>query len=188
MVGVNSVGVFAVILAVKLGQQLGGSRHRLSGDAVLVLELFNELVMLDKRMIFAADFAADADGTMGGFLSLEVVAVVQLDLVDTGKAPHKVQVPIAAAEFTIGDGVVAGALLLFDEQGDLFIFHSGQLLAGDLAGLELGAGGLDSLRTQEAAHKIVTERGAQCSHSTVPLYVNFLCSSIGTVYSTMRLL
>ena len=71
--------------------------------------------MLDKRMIFAADFAADADGTMGGFLSLEVVAVVQLDLVDTGKAPHKVQVPIAAAEFAIGDGVVAGALLFFDK-------------------------------------------------------------------------
>ena len=83
--------------------------------------------------------------------------------------------PIAAAEFAIGDGVVAGALLLFDEQGDLFIFHSGQLLAGDLAGLELGAGGLDSLRTQEAAHKIVTERGAQCSHSYVPLYVKFYC-------------
>ena len=131
--------------------------------------------MLDKRMIFAADFAADADGTMGGFLSLEVVAVVQLDLVDTGKAPHKVQMPIAAAEFAIGDGVVAGALLLFDEQGDLFIFHSGQLLAGDLASLELGAGGLDSLRTKEAAHKIVTERGAQCSHSYVPLYVKFYC-------------
>ena len=27
--------------------------------------------------------------------------MVQLDLVDTGKAPHKVQVPIAAAEFAI---------------------------------------------------------------------------------------
>ena len=58
-------------------------------------------------MIFAADFAADADGTMGGFLALEVVAVIQLDLVDTGKAPHKVQMPIAAAEFAIDDGVVA---------------------------------------------------------------------------------
>ena len=66
MVGVDSVGVFAVILAVKLGQQLGGSRHGLSGMQFLILKLFNELVSAStKGWIFAADFAADVGWNHG---------------------------------------------------------------------------------------------------------------------------
>ena len=182
VVRVDGVSVFAVILAVELGQQLGRGGHRLAGDAVFILELLDELVMLNKGVILAADLTTDADRTVGRFLTLEVVAVVQFDFVDASKAPHKVQVPVAAAELAIRDGVVAGALLLFDQQGDLLVFNGGQLVTGDLADLELGTGIFDGLRTQEAAHKIITERGTQCCHNTIPLYVEFcLFWLIGTV-------
>ena len=182
VVRVDGVSVFAVILAVELGQQLGRGGHRLAGDAVFILKLLDELVMLNKGVILAADLTTDADRTVGRFLTLEVVAVVQFDFVDASKAPHEVQVPVAAAELAIRDGVVAGALLLFDQQGDLLVFNGGQLVTGDLAGLELGTGIFDGLRAQEAAHKIITERGTQYCHNTIPLYVEFcLFLLIGTV-------
>ena len=73
--------------------------------------------------------------------------------------------PIAAAELAVGDGVIARALLIFDQKGDLLVFDGGQLIAGDLVGLERGAGIFDGLRAQEAAHKVVTERGTQRCHN-----------------------
>ena len=51
MVGINGIGIFAVLLAVQFCQQLSRSRHGLAGDAVLILKLFNELVVLHKGMI-----------------------------------------------------------------------------------------------------------------------------------------
>ena len=161
MVGIDGIGVFAIVLTVQLCQQLCRCRHRLAGDAILILELLDEFEMLHKRVIFAADLAADTEGTVGGLFAMEVIAMIQLYLVDAMEAPHEIQMPVAAAELAVCDGVEAGALLLFDQPGDLFVFHSGQCGAVDRTGLVLCAGLLQCVGTQEAAHKVVTERRLQ---------------------------
>ena len=158
MVGINGIGIFAVLLAVQFCQQLSWSRHGLAGDAVLILKLFNELVVLHKGMILAADLAAHLDRAVGSFLSMEEVTVIQFHFLNAVEPPHEIQMPVAAAELTIGDGVVTGALLLLDQAGDLFIFHSGQGGTVNFAGLELCACFFQVLGAQKAAHKIITER------------------------------
>ena len=107
---------------------------------------------------------------MGGFLALEVVAVVQLHLVNALETPHEVQMPVAAAELAVRDGVEPGALLLLNQQLDLRIFNFGQGGPVDLAGLELGAGVFQGLRAQKAAHKIITERGTKVCHGNLLLF------------------
>ena len=126
--------------------------------------------MLHKGVVFAGDLPAELDGAGGGLLALEVVAVVQLHLVNALEAPHEVQMPVAAAEFAVRDGVEPGALLLLDQQLDLRIFNFGQGGPVDLAGLELGAGVFQGLRAQKAAHKIITERGTKVCHGNFLLF------------------
>ena len=105
-----------------------------------------------------------------GLFALEVVAVVQFHLVNALEAPHEVQVPVAAAELAVRDGVEAGALLLFNQQFDLCIFNFGQGSPVNLTGLELGAGVFQGLGAQKAAHKIVTERGTKVCHGNLLLF------------------
>ena len=124
--------------------------------------------MLYKRVVLTADFTTHFNGTVGSLLTVEEVTVIQFHFLNAVEAPHEVQMPVAAAELAIGDGVEASSLLLLNEAGDLFIFRSGQGGAVDLAGLELSAGVFQVLGAQEAAHKIVTERRFQFSHIIKP--------------------
>ena len=141
--------------------------------------LLDKFVVLYKRVALAADLAAHLDGAVGSLLTVEDIAMIQFHFINTVKSPHKIQMPIAAAEFTVSDGVITSALLLFDEAGNLLVFYSGQCGMIDLTGLELGTCLFQVLGAKEAAHKIVTERRFQLCHIVKPsLYVNFQCSSL----------
>ena len=158
MVRVNSIRVFTVVLAVQFGQQLRRGRHSLAGDAILILKLLNKFVVLYKRVVLTADLTTHFNGTVGSLLTVEEVAVIQFHFLNAVEAPHEVQMPVAAAELAIGDGVITSTLLLLDEAGDFLIFHRGQRSMVDLASLELGTCLFQVLGAQEAAHKVITER------------------------------
>ena len=84
--------------------------------------------------------------------------MIQFDVSDALKAPEKVQVPVAAAEFPVGEGMQPGGFLLFDEFRDFLVFHLFQVQSGDLASGELGPGLFQPGRAQETADDIKTER------------------------------
>ena len=114
--------------------------------------------MLYKRVVLTADLTTHFNGTVGSLLTVEEVAVIQFHFLNAVEAPHEVQMPVAAAELAIGDGVITSTLLLLDEAGDFLIFHRGQRSMVDLASLELGTCLFQVLGAQEAAHKVITER------------------------------
>ena len=139
MVRINFICDLGIAFAVQLSQQLCGGGHSLAGNGIFVFKLLYKFKMLYKGVVFAADLAAHACRAGRGLFAMEVIAVLKFDFVNAVKTPHKIEVPVAAAELAVGNGVITGALLLFDQAGDLFVFHSSKLLAGDLAGLKLGA-------------------------------------------------
>ena len=113
-VRINRRCLDAVVLAIQFGEQLRRCRYCLLDDGIFIFELLHEFEMLDKRMIFAADFAGHFDRTRCGFLAVKEVTVIQLDFLDTVESPHKVQMPIAAAKFAVCDGVITGSFFLCD--------------------------------------------------------------------------
>ena len=63
---------------------------------------------------------------------MELIAVVQLDVLHAVESPHKVEVPIAAPELTVGDKVQSVCFLLGDEVGDKPILYVAEVLGGNL--------------------------------------------------------
>ena len=74
------------------------------------------------------------------------------------KAPHKVQVPGLAAEFTVGNHLKAQVHLLFYQVTDGRIFYGFKLVTGDFPDSELGSCFLYCLRAEETANKVGTHR------------------------------
>ena len=134
--------------------------------------------MLDKRMIFAADFAGHFDRTRCGFLAVKEVSVIQLDFLDAVESPHKVQMPIAAAKFAVCDGVITSGFFLGDQLCDFLIFYLCQCFTGDFSGLEVLACLLEGCRTQKAADHIINKRNRFLAHDYMLLCLIFYGCSI----------
>ena len=76
-------------------------------------------------------------------------------MLDVLQAFQEVEVPHGAAELAVGDGLQARPLLLLHQVCDGGVLGSGQLLAGDGSGGEIGARLLEGLGAQEAADDVI---------------------------------
>ena len=54
-------------------------------------------------MIRAGKLAGQLDRTLGCLLAMKLVAMLQFDMLHAIESPHKVEMPIAAAELAISD-------------------------------------------------------------------------------------
>ena len=162
MVRIHCIGDPAVVAPVQFRQQLGRCRQGLAGQGIFILELLHVLEMFHKGMVLATDPAGDDGRAFGGLFSVEKVTMVQFDVGDALEPPEKVQVPVAATEFPIGEGMQPGGLLLFDQSGNFLVFHLLQIQRSDLPFGELFPGLFQPGRTQKAANNIETERCTQC--------------------------
>ena len=90
---------------------------------------------------------------------MELVALAGGAALDAAEPPHKVQVPVAAAELAVRDHVQAGRLLLCHEVADGDVLDAGELLVRDEAGRVVRAGLLEDVRPEEAADHVEAEGG-----------------------------
>lgn len=98
---------------------------RVPGKCLYSLEVFN------KRMTTEADFGDDFDGFRLGLTFLESNgALFSRNFPDAVEVPEEIEMPPAAAVFSVGDGTEAEGFLFGYELGDFGVF--------DLAELPLG--------------------------------------------------
>ena len=74
---------------------------------------------------------------MSRFLAVEKISVVELDLLYTVESPHKIKMPVSAAELAVSYSVKTCSLLLCYELCYFFIFYSLELFCSYLTCLEL---------------------------------------------------
>ena len=103
-------------------------------------------------MILAGNLAGQLDRTLGCLLAMKLIAMFQFDMFHTIKSPHKVEMPIAAAELTIGDIRQAMRLLLLDDLSNQTVFDAAKVGGRNLAFSKLGSCFIQLCRAQIAAH------------------------------------
>ena len=113
----------SIVFPEEFCKKLGRCGNGLSCNGVLILKLFDKFEMFHKRMLFSADFSCHADRAVSGFFPVEEIAVIQFNVFDSLKSPHKIQMPVASAEFSVCDDRVSGSFLLFDQICNCFIFN-----------------------------------------------------------------
>ena len=82
--------------------------------------------MFDERMVLAGDSSGHGGGVGRGHLVVEGDAVGCGGMVHAVEAPHEIEMPPAATEFTIGDDMQTGGLLLGNQISDQPVFDSFQ--------------------------------------------------------------
>ena len=138
-----------VLRAEQLRIQLCRGRNGLACNGGVVFELLDELEMLNERVgRVEGDLAGQACGFGAGLLIVEEIALIHRHFFHAGEAPHAVEMPPATAEFTVGDDVQTGSLLLGDQFGNGIIFHGLECGLVNLACCEIGASLLEFCRTQ----------------------------------------
>ena len=140
-----------------LGIGLDGRGDGLAGDLPVLLEGLYELEVLDEGVVLAGDLARHDGRVGGGLLVVEHIALAGRAALDALEPPHKVEVPVAAAELAVGDHVEACGLLLGHEVADGLVLDGLEGGRVDDAGREVGAGLLEDVRAQEAADDVVAE-------------------------------
>ena len=110
-------GVQTLLLAIAavecdFGERLDRRRNGLARDLALSLERLDKFEVLDERMILAANGTGYHGGVGGSLLIVEHVARARGAALNAVEAPHKIEVPVAAAELAIGNHLQAGSLLL----------------------------------------------------------------------------
>ncbi|MNL07910.1 hypothetical protein D3C87_1286080 [compost metagenome] len=83
--------------------------------------------MLNERVGGKADFATQACGLRPGLDALELIAFIQVNLLNAIQSPHEVKMPPGTPEFTIRHRFEADSLLLLYELRNLLIFDLLQL-------------------------------------------------------------
>lgn len=112
-------------------------------------------------MVLSGDLSGAAGGAVGRLLTVEEVAVGELQVVDPLQTPHEIQVPVGPPELAVGDHVVAGGLLLSDKLPDQPILHAAQFIPGDVFLPALLSCGLQVLRAQKAPDIVIAKRCVQ---------------------------
>ena len=110
-------GVQTLLLAIAavecdFGERLDRRRNGLARDLALSLERLDKFEVLDERMILAANGTGYHGGVGGSLLIVEHVARARGAALNAVEAPHKIEVPVAAAELAIGNHLQAGSPLL----------------------------------------------------------------------------
>ena len=98
----------ALLLAVAaverdFGERLDRRRDGLACNVALALERFDKLKVLDKGVVLAADGAGHHGGIGRRLLIMEHITRTRGTALNAIEAPHKIEVPVAAAELAIGD-------------------------------------------------------------------------------------
>ena len=83
---------------------------------------------------------------MRGLLAHEEIAVVELHVLNPSESPHEVEVPVGAAELSVGEQRQTGVLLLGDELGDAGVLDGDETCVVKFAGGVCGSGLLERLR------------------------------------------
>ena len=140
------------------GERLNRRRNGLTRDLALPLKRLDKLEVLDERMVLAADGTGYNSGVGGSLLIVEHIARTRGTMLDAVKPPHKVEMPIAAAELAIGDHLQAGGLLLCHQIANGLVLDGLKPLGIKRACRIGSAGILYGLRTKKAADDISTKR------------------------------
>jgi hypothetical protein len=90
---------------------------------------------------------------------VELVALAGGTALDPAEPPHKVKVPVAAAELAVRDDVEPGLLLLAYEVADGDVLYGRELLVRDEPGRVVRAGLLEDVRPEEATDHVEAEGG-----------------------------
>ncbi|MNC36403.1 hypothetical protein D3C75_849240 [compost metagenome] len=115
--------------------------------------------MLQEGMAGEADLAGQSCRVRPGFHTVEHITLVHQHMLHTVEAPEEIQVPVAAAEFAVGDCLQAQLLLLFHQLADFPVFYFRQCFPADDPGGELLSCCFQSGRAQEAADHVIAVRG-----------------------------
>ena len=110
-------GTQALLLAITavecdFGERLDRRRNGLARDLALTLERLDKFEVLDERMVLAANGTGYRGGVGGSLLIVKHVARARGAALNAVESPHKIEVPVAAAELAIGNHLQAGSLLL----------------------------------------------------------------------------
>ena len=125
----------------------------------VVCEGMHELEVLDEGVVLARDGPHHHRGVGRGLLAVEHVALAARAPLDAAQAPHEVEVPIAAAELSVGHHLEAGGLLLGHQVTDGDVLHALELGGVNHACIEVGAGLLEDVGAQETADDVAAEGG-----------------------------
>ena len=115
--------------------------------------------MFDEGMAFSRNLSGQDGRTLGRFLAHEEVAVVELDVLDAMESPHKVEVPVGAAEFAVGEERQACSLFFFNQLRDAFVLDGFERSIVDSADSVLGASVLKACGSKKAADDIIVAGG-----------------------------
>ena len=148
---------------------MDGGGDGLARDLAVLLECLYELEVLDERVVLTGDFAGNDGGIGRGLLVVEHIAGAARAALDTVESPHEVEVPIAAAELTIGDYVQAGGLLFGYEVADGNVFDGLERGVIDDACGMVGASLLEHVGAQKASDDVVAKRCVMGSGHWGPL-------------------
>ena len=103
-------------------------------------------------MILAGNLAGQLDRTLGCLLAMKLIAMLQFDMLHAIESPHKVEMPIAAAELAIGDIRQAMRLLLTDDLSNQPVFYGAKVDGRNLSISKLSSCFFQLCRAQIAAH------------------------------------
>ena len=163
-----AIGILLGLDGIRLEPEMQRSRARDAHFRRDAGVCFQELEMLQHRVIGEAELAFDARGARPGLHALKLDAVIELLDLDAVEHAVEVEMPPGAAEFAVGRDLEPDLLLLLDDGLDLAILDGGELRRADLALLALGARFLQRRGAQDRADHVGAERRLASRHRAVP--------------------
>ena len=168
----------ALLLAVAaierdLRERLDRRRDGLARDLALPLERLDKFEVLDEGVVLAADGAGHHGGIGRGLLVVEHIARTRGTAFNAVEPPHKVEVPVTAAELAIGNHLQASGLLLVHQIANGVVLDGLKPLGVKRACRIGSAGILYGPRTKKAADDIGAKRRVrlnQSAHRYLPLH------------------
>src|SRR4029077_16675851 len=162
-----AVGIVLGLDRARLEAEMHGRRRRDAHFRRRLAVRFEELEMLQHRMIGEAKLADDTRREVPGLHALELDAVIDLLDLDAVEATVEIEVPPRAAEFAVGGAFEPDLFLLLDDRLDLAVLDLLELRRVDRALLALGAGFLQRRGAQNRADHVGAERRLASRHRAI---------------------
>ena len=161
----------ALLLAVAaierdLRERLDRRRDGLACNMALALKCLDKFEVLDEGVVLAANGTGNHGGVGGSLLIVEHIARTRGTALNAVEPPHKVEVPITAAELAIGDDLQAGGLLLCHQIANSIVLDGLKPLGIKRACRIGSAGVLYGLRSKKTADDIGAKRRVRLNRST----------------------